>query len=104
MLKVLIDNYTKLTHLNFRAFCHDLVTARIITTRDNQNIQRTIDDYEVAALVLDKIDRSLKAGITVLFERFLTILEDVDDFCCNDLANQMRGELSENTTGTVTTA
>ena len=103
MLEVLIDNYAKLTHLNFRAFCHDLVTARIINTRDNQNIQ-SIDDCKVAALVLDKIDRSLNAGITVLFERFLTILEHVDDFCCNDIANQMRGELSENTTGTVTTA
>ena len=104
MLEVLIDNYSKLIHLNFRAFCHDLVTVRIINADDNQNIQRTTDDHGVAALVLDKIDRSLKLGFTVLFESFLTILENVDDICCNKLANQMRGELSGNTTGTVTIA
>ena len=102
MLEVLINNYTKLTHLNFRTFSHDLVTARIINAGDNQNIQRTIDNHQVAALVLDKIDRSLKAGVTTLFERFLTILENDDDLCCNNLANRMREEFSENTTGRVT--
>ena len=104
MLEVFTDYYGRLAHLDLRGLCPQLVTARIIKPRDNQIIQDTIDDSKVACLILDKVDTSLRAGVPQLFDRFLVILENDDDFCCNELANQMRGELSKNTTGTVTIA
>ena len=104
MLEVFTDYYDKLANLNFEGFRPKLVAARIISHEENQIIQRTIEPYRVASIVLDNIVRSLRAGVTLKFDKFLTILENDDDVCCNDIANQMRGELSENTSGTVTIA
>ena len=96
------DYYDKLANLNFEGFRPKLVAGRIISHEENQIIQRTIEHSRVASIVLDNIVRSLRAGVTLKFDSFLTILENDDDVCCNDVANQMRGELSENTSGTVT--
>ena len=98
------DYYDKLTNLNFEGFRPKLVAARIISHEENQIIQRTIEPSRVASIVLDNIVRSLRAGVTLKFDKFLTILENDEDVCCNNIANQMRGELSENTSGTVTIA
>ena len=98
------DYYDKLANLNFEGFHPNLVAARIISHEENQIIQRTNEPSRVASIVLDNIVRSLRAGVTLKFDKFLTILENDEDVCCNDIANQMRGELSENTSGTVTIA
>ena len=98
------DYYDRLVNLNFEGFRPKLVAARIISHEENQIIQRTIEPSRVASIVLDNIVRSLRAGVTLKFDKFLTILQNDEDVCCNDIANQMRGELSENTSGTVTIA
>ena len=98
------DYYDKLANLNFDGFRPKLVATSVISHEENQIIQRTIEPSRVASIVLDNIVRSLRAGVTLKFDKFLTILENDEDVCCNDIANQMRGELSENTSGTVTIA
>ena len=104
MLEVFTNHYEKLVNLNIKGLCPKLVAARIISHSDNQVIQGTIAHSQVTSLVLENIASSLRTGVTLKFDKFLSMLENDDDLCCNVLANQMRGELSQNTTGTVTIA
>ena len=92
--------YVRLIKLKFKRLCPQLVTARIIKPRDEEIIRKTKDDSKVASRILDNIQRSL-ASDTQLFEAFLTVLKEDDDLCLNELADDMRREISENTTGTI---
>ena len=98
------DYYDRLANINFKGFCPKLIVAQIITFQEEEIIQRTIEPSRVASIVLDNIVRSLRAGVTLEFDKFLTILDNDDDVYCNDIANQMRGELLKNISGTVTIA
>ena len=51
--------------------------------------------------VLKKIASSLKAGQTNSFDELLMIMEEYGDASCDELANQMREELAQNTTGII---
>ena len=67
------------------------VSARIISTDENQVIQHTIEKSKIACLVLNKIKDSLKIGDDEKFDKFLAIMESYDDDdCAVHLAEEMK--------------
>ena len=98
-LKVLTDYYYKLTHLDFKALCPLLVTARIISLEDDRVIQHIVEPYKQALHVLEKISNSLKGGMDAKFDDFLSVLENYDDHFGLALARQIREGLFKEETG-----
>ena len=99
-LEVFTDYYGRLaTALPFKELSCHFVTARIISSEENQAIQQTAENSEMASLVFSKIHSSLQAGQTEMFDKFLLILDAHDNGSCIELANQMRAELSRGTAG-----
>ena len=98
-LKVFTDYYYKLTHLNFKELYPLMVTAKILSYEDSQIVQHTTKPSEVAFHVLGKIYTSLRIGIHAMFDEFLSVLENYDDLICIRLAEEMRRDLSNITTG-----
>ncbi|XP_065898021.1 uncharacterized protein [Dysidea avara] len=97
-LEVFTDYYGRLaTALPFKELSCHFVTARIISSEENQAIQQTAENSEMASLVFSKIHSSLQAGQTEMFDKFLLILDAHDNGSCIELANQMRAELSRGT-------
>ena len=102
MLEVFTNHYSKLQNiLPIKSLCGDLVCERIINFEEEQIIQQTVGQTQAASIVLRKIANSLQAGQTTSFDKLLSIMKDYGDLACKELANQIRGELSRNTTGMV---
>ena len=80
------------------------ISKRLINFEEEQIIQQSDRDSQAASTVLRKIAYSLRAGQTESFYKLLTIMRDHGGISCEELANQMRGGLSQNTSGTVTIA
>ena len=101
-LEVFTAYYDKLIHLNFKTLCPHMVTARIISSEDNQIVQHTVESSKVASHVLEKISASLKGGTSAKFDSFISILENRmhDDSFCTTLVEQIRKDLLKSTTGT----
>ena len=91
----------KLTHLDFKALAPHLVTARIITHTENQSIEDTVESSKAACHVLGKISTSLLVGIADMFDEFLSILANCNLLINRRLAEQMRRDLFNTTTGIV---
>ena len=105
ILGVLVNHYGKLQNsLPVKNLSGHFVTERIINFDEEQVIQETVGQTQAASIVLRKIGHSLRAGETESFEKLLMIMRDHGGLSCEKLANQMREELSENTSGTVTIA
>ena len=103
MLEVLIDHYSKLQNiLPVKNLSGHFISERIINFEEEQVIQQTVGQSQAATIVLRKVANSLRAGQTGSFDKLLNIMKDYGGLSCEELANQMRGELSENTTGRVT--
>ena len=100
-LEVFTAYYEKLTHLDFKALAPHLVAARIISHEDNQFIQNTVESSKAACHVLGKISTSLYIGVGDMFDEFLLILENCDVLINQRLAEQMRRDLFNSTTGIV---
>ena len=100
MLEVFTTHYSKLQNiLPIKNLSGHFVSERIINFEEEQIIQQTVVQSQAASIVLRKIANSLKAGHTISFDKLLIIMKDCGGLCCEELANQIRGELSENTTG-----
>ena len=105
MLEVFTNHYGKLQNiLPVKNLSGHFVSERIINFEEEQIIQQTVGQSQAASIVLRKIANSLQVGQKRSFVKLLIIMKDHGGLSCEELANQMRGELSENTTGTVTTA
>ena len=103
MLEVFTDHYSKLQNiLPINNLSGHFVSERIITFEEEQVIQQTVVQSQAASIVLRKIANSLKAGHTRSFDKLLSIMKDHGGLSCEELANQIRGELSKNTSGSVT--
>ena len=92
-LKVFYANFFKLSHLNFKALCPQLVNAKIISNVDVSHVVQHKDPAEAACHILKKISNSLKGGTDVMFDDFVSILEN-NDFFCTRLAKEIRRDLS----------
>ena len=103
VLKVYTDNYNKLKNiLPAKNLSGHLITERVITFEDEKRILH-VQSKEAASIVLEKITSSLEAGRTKSFYKLLDIMKDHGgELSCVELANQIRGELSGNTTSRVT--
>ena len=95
-LNIFIAYYDKLIHLNFKALCPHLVTAKIISIEDSNTVQHTIESSEA---VLKKIYSSLQGGTDATFDAFLCILEDSNDLFSTELCKHMRTDLFRSTNG-----
>ena len=105
MLEVFTDYYDKLRNiLPVKNLSVHFISEQVINFEEEQVIQQTVEQTQAASTVLRKIAYSLRAGRTESFDKLLTIMRDHGGLSCEELANQMRGELSENTSGTVTIA
>ena len=103
MLEVFVNHYGKLQNiLAVKSLSGHFISERLINFEEEQIIQQTVGQTQAASIVLRKIGYSLRAGQTESFDRLLTVMKGHGGLSCEELANQMRGELSENTTGTVT--
>ena len=100
-LELFTDYYYKLSRLDFKALGPHLVTARIINYEDNDVVQRTIEPSKVASHVLNKISDSLEGGTDAKFDKFLSILKNDNDLFHKYIADQIKNDLSRNTTGKV---
>ena len=99
-MKVLTDNYYKLTHLDFKALCPHLVTARIISHEDSRVVLDTTESSKRASHVLEKIFESLRGNVDAKFDDFLSILENFcNDSFCIGLAKQLRSDLLKRASG-----
>ena len=99
-MEIFIAYYYKLTHLNFKALCPYLVTAKIITIEDSRIVQHIVESSIAACHVLEKIYASLQGGTDASFDAFLRILEDSNDLFSTELCEQMRSDLFRSANGT----
>lgn len=97
-LEVFYANYYKLIHLNFKALCPHLVNAKIISDEVSRDVLLQKDPTKAASQILEKISDSLKGGMDVVFDDFLSILENNDLFCTR-LAEEIRRDLLNNANG-----
>lgn len=98
-LKVFLDYYGNLSTiaLSFKNIASYFVSARIITTDDNQVIQNTKETPKIACLVLNKIKNLLEIGDKEIFDQFLNIMESHGDNVCVRLAKEIRLKLHPKT-------
>ena len=68
----------------------DLVTAKIITPREQHEIVRYTRDDDKAIFVLNKISSSLKSGYPKDFYKLLNIMKNHSTEVVSDLANQLQ--------------
>ena len=94
--------YGKLQNiLPVKSLSGHFISERIINFEEEQMIQQAIVQSQAASIVLRKIANSLQAGHTRSFNKLLIIMKDHGGLTCEELANQIVGELSENTTGRI---
>ena len=99
-MEVFTKYYSSLTSvLPIKSITSHLISAEMISFEDEEVIQQMTRSSEGSFLVLKKIASSLKVGQTKSFDKLLLIMEEHGGMSCNELANQMRGELTQNTTG-----
>ena len=98
-MEVFTAYYYKLTHVNFKALCPQLVTAKIISVEDSHIVQHTVEPSKAASHILEKIYTTLQSGTDATFDAFLYILEDSNDLFSTDLSEHMKRDLLRRTTG-----
>ena len=73
------------------------VSARIISTDDNDKIQHTAERSKIACLVLNKIYDSLQCGDEEKFDGFLSTMENNDNKCALHMAKEIKLKLFPDT-------
>ena len=102
MWEVFTNNYGKLQNiLPVKNLCGHLVSERIINFEEEQIIQQTVGQTQAASIVLRKVANSLQAGQTTSFDKLLSIMKDYGGLACEELADQIRRELSRSENGKV---
>jgi len=56
--------------------CHQLISSRIITVDDDEEIKGITRSKDKASFVLRKVARSLEVGLTQSFQKLLIIMEE----------------------------
>ena len=80
-----------------------LVSERIINFDEEEMIQQAPAQSQAASIVLKNIKNYLQARHTKSFDTLLIIMKDHGGLVCEELANQIKGEL-ESTTGRIAIA
>ena len=102
-LEVFTKYYASLTSvLPIKNITSHLISVGVISFEDEEVIQQMTRSSEGSSLVLRKIASSLKADQTKSFDMLLLTMEEHGGVSCDELANQIREELAQTTTGIVT--
>ena len=97
-----VNYYGKLQSiLPVKSLSGHFVSEQIIQFDEEEIIQNTDGQTQAASIVLRKVGNSLQAGQTESFDKLLTIMKGHGGLSCEKLANEMRKEILENTSGTV---
>ena len=72
-----------------------LVTKRIITFEEEEEIRQASSQLESTRLVLKKIVNSLQAGLVYSFDELIRIMEQHGNIACEQLASKIRLKLLE---------
>ena len=72
------------------------VSKQIITFSEKEEIERATGQDQAASVILRNIEKSLKAEQTKSFDELLSIMINHGGLDCEQLANQMKEELSQN--------
>ena len=101
-LKVFNENFTKLASvLPTKSLTNHLLKENIINIEEEERTLRTTEQTQVAAIILRKIHKSLKAHSTEKFDALMSIMEQYGDASCLDLITEMRLDLLQSTTGKI---
>ena len=95
-MEVFTDYYSKLKSvLPIKTLTGHLVTKRIISFEEEEEIRLAPLHSESTHLVLKKIASSLQAGITCSFDELLLVMEHHGNISCAELASEIRLKLLE---------
>ena len=81
--------------LPIKTLTSHLVTKRIISFEEEEEIRQAPLQSQSTHLVLKKIASSLQAGLAYSFDELLIIMEQYGNISCVELANEMRLKLLE---------
>lgn len=85
--------------LPIKGLTQHFIKDEIINFDEEEVILQTLGQSEAASMVLRKIGVSLKAHLTKSFDKLLCIMEQHGGTSCMELANEMRQDLPQDTTG-----
>ena len=95
-LKVFTDYYSKLMSvLPIKTLTSHLVSKRIISFEEEEEIEQAPLRLQSTRLVLKKIASSLQAGLAYNFDELLLIMEQYGNISCVELATEIRLKLLE---------
>ena len=93
-LEVFTDYYSKLMSvLPIKTLTSHLVTKRIISFEEEEEITQAPLQSQSTRLVLKKITSSLQAGLVYNFDELLLIMEQYGNLSCIELVSEMRQKL-----------
>ena len=95
-LEVFTDYYSKLMSvLPIKTLTSHLVTKRIISFEEEEEIEQASLQSRSTRLVLKKIASSLQAGLAYSFDELLLIMEQYGNISCVELASEIKLKLLE---------
>ena len=95
-MEVFTDYYSKLISvLPIETLTSHLVTKRIISFEEEEEIRQTPLESQSSCLVLKKIASFLQAGLAYGFDELLLIMEQYGNISCVELASEIRLKLLE---------
>ena len=98
-LDIFTKNYARLVNvLPIKSLTHHFVKDKIITFDEEEVILQAPTQSEAAGMVLRKIGSSLKANLTISFDKLLSIMEQHGDISCLELVSDMKQGLPKEIT------
>ena len=98
-LEIFTKNYARLVDvLPIKSLTHHFVKDEIISFDEEEVILQTLTRSEAAGMVLRKIGSSLKANLTISFDKLLSIMEQRGDTSCQELVSDMKQDLPKDIT------
>ena len=95
-LEVFMDYYSKLMSvLPIKTLTSHLVTKRIISFEEEEEVRQAPLQSQSTHLVLKKIASSLQAGLAHSFDELLFIMEQYGNISCVELASEIKLKLLE---------
>ena len=91
--RVFIENYHRLTNLNLSMLDSYLVSERIITLTDQQDINAAKTNRDRSTLILQAIGNHLKSNITQSLFVMLDLMIECGDIAMEEIAIQMKSQL-----------
>ena len=98
-LEIFTKNYARLVDvLPIKSLIHHFVKDEIISFDEEEVILQTPARSEAAGMVLRKIGGSLKANLTISFDKLLSIMEQHGGTSCQELVSDMKQDLPKEIT------